>query len=158
MKFRLLRAFAAVLLATALLPVAQASALQDPSPYCRAYVSIPYAIGEAPAGGGHYTLTVEGDATISCNGPAAVSVTPVLHYTTNPCQGGCGAKTGATFYCGSSCEVDVTFTRNLYCGYHYTFQDYTQLTGTWSGGGVSGKFTQIGGKSSGSSYNPPGVC
>ena len=52
----------------------------------------------------------------------------------------------------------MTFTRNLYCGYHYTFQDYTQLTGTWSGGGASGNFYQIGGSSSGSSYDQPGVC
>ena len=152
-------ALAASLIFVSLLPAANAGARPlDPSPYCRAYVSIPYATGEASAGGGHYTLTVEGDATISCNGSATVTVTPVLHYTTNPCQGGCGAKTGATFHCSGSCEVSVTLTRTLYCGYHYTFQDYAQLTGTWSGGGASGNFTQIGGSSSGSSYDPPGGC
>lgn len=72
--------------------------------------------------------------------------------------GGCGAKSGATFHCNGNCDVYVTFARTLFCGYRYTFSDYTQLTGGWSGGGASGNFYQTGGTSSGNSYNPPSVC
>lgn len=131
----------------------------DPSPYCRDTISIPFGTSLTRAGGGHYNAGVEGDARISCNGSATVTVTLVLHYHTNPCQGGCGAKTGATFHCSGSCDPYVTFNRTgLFCGYHYTFNDYVQITGTWSGGGTSGKFTGNGSQSHGSAYNPPAVC
>jgi hypothetical protein len=151
------------LLASVLLLVAlassQASARSlDPSPYCRPYASAPYATGEARAGGGHYTLSIEGVGGLSCNGPATIALTAVLHYTTNPCQGGCGAKTGPTVHCSASCEASVPYTRTLFCGYHYAFSDYVQLTGTWNHNGVMGNVSFNGYKSSGSSYNPPGVC
>jgi hypothetical protein len=83
----------------------------------------------------------------------------ILHYTSNPCEGGCGAQTGPTFHCTGSCDAYATHNRNLFCGYHYTFTDYIQLTGTWSHNGVTGKISFNGSKSSGSSYKPPaGGC
>ena len=143
----------------AVIPAFASHSWADPSPYCRAQVSIPWGVREAPAGGGHYTVTVEGDATITCNGSANLTVIPVLHYSTDPCQGGCGALRGSPHTCRGSCGVSIQYTRTLFCGYHYTFSDYTQLTGTWSGGGHSGSFAQEGARSNGSSYNPGnGIC
>ena len=109
--------------------------------------------------GGHYDAGYEGDATIGCNGPATVTVTLIFHYSSNPGQGGNGAKKGATFHCGSDCEPKVHFTRlGLFCGYHYTFADHVQITGTWSGGGFNGRFSGNGPTRHGSAYSPPSVC
>lgn len=141
-----------------LAPVANAARPADPSPYCRPYLHMPYTAHLARAGGGHYTATIEGVADVDCNGPANITVTAILHYSTNPSQGGNGAQSGPTTRCYGSCSTTATHTRNLFCGYHYTFSDYTQITGTWSGGGESGKLTGDSSRSSGSAYNPRSVC
>jgi hypothetical protein len=156
--FPLILAVASLLLGLVFVSSPASARPMDPSPYCRPYASVPYADGERAAGGGHYTLSVEGVGGLSCNGPATITLTAVLHYTTNPCQGGCGAKTGPTVHCSSSCETTVPFTRTLFCGYHYTFSDYVQLTGHWSHGSASANVSFVGRRSSGSSYDPPGVC
>lgn len=154
-------AAAAVILGAVLPPAASATVAvpRDPSPYCRDAINRPWTTSLNPAGGGHYDAHYEGDASITCNGAASVTVTLVLHYKTDPCSDGCGAKTGATFHCNGSCDPTVGYVRSsLFCGYHYSFDDYVQITGTWTGGGHSGTFSGDGPHGTGTSYMPPTVC
>lgn len=135
----------------------------DPSPYCRPYIGRPYVdSGPTYTGGGRYQWDTEAAGGMTCNGSAySVSVSVTLHYSTDPSSGGSGATTGATHTCGGSCEATAHYLRaSLWCGYHYTYDDYATVHYTWkrnsSSTAVSGSMT--GGHTTGSSYDPPGVC
>lgn len=152
---RLLVLLGAVL--SLLLPAGTAMAAvhpYDPSPYCRPYASMPYALGYKAAGAGHYTAEFEADAGLNCNGPATVHLTTIFHWQTN---GVSGAQSGPSTYCSGSCTASAFYTRTLSCNVVYNFADFTQLTGTWSGGGTSGNASATSATRTGSAYNPPGA-
>ncbi|MEU3455384.1 hypothetical protein ABZ671_17565 [Micromonospora sp. NPDC006766] len=134
----------------------------DPTPYCRPYMGLPYVdSGPTYTGGGRYQFDVEAAGGMHCNGAAyKVSVSVTLHYSTTS-GGGTGTTTGSTKTCGDSCENTAHYMRtSLFCGYHYTYDDYATVNYTWqrysSDSPVSGSLN--GGHTTGSSYNPPGVC
>lgn len=134
----------------------------DPSPYCRPYIGNPYIDwGPTSTGGGRYQFDVEAAGGMSCNGAAyRVSVSVTLHYSTTN-GGGSGVTTGATHTCSGSCEATAHYLRaSLWCGYHYTYDDYATVNYTWQRDSTSSPTSGSvsGGHTTGSSYNPPGVC
>jgi hypothetical protein len=110
-----------------------ATALADPSPYCRPVVNPPVVAAVTGNGNGTYDVVPSVVVGLTCNGSIYKGqITALFHYSTSPASigsAGSGIVVGNSVSCSGSRSASARFRRTLYCVSPYTFSDAGQITG-----------------------------